>query len=78
MPRKRHPKPGDLTQLRSVLWATIVEIETLLDVRPASPELILRAAHALAQLGGVYTRLTESAELEQRIKALEEQARVQK
>jgi hypothetical protein len=75
MPRKRHPKPGDLTQLRSVLWATILEVEALLDARPPSPELVLKSAHALGQLGGVYTKLVESSELEQRIKALEERAR---
>jgi hypothetical protein len=74
MSRKRHPKPGDLTQLRRVVWGVILEIEALLDAQPVSPELILRSGHALAQLATAYTKLVESSELEQRIKALEEQA----
>jgi hypothetical protein len=78
MARKRHLKPGDLTQLRRVVWGVILEIEALLDAQPISPDLILRSGHALAQLAGAYTKLVESSELEQRIKALEEQARVQK
>lgn len=71
MARKRHRKPGDLTQLRAVLWRTILEVEALLDMRPPSNELVIKSAHALAQLAGSYTRLVETADLEARLQALE-------
>jgi hypothetical protein len=71
MARKRHHKPGNLTQLRRVLWDTILEVEALLDTRPPSNELVLRSAHALAQLAGTYTKLVETADLEERLAKLE-------
>ena len=71
MARKRYRKPGDLGQLRAVLWRTIVEVEQLLDTRPPGHELVLKSAHALAQLAGAYTRLVETADLEERIQRLE-------
>jgi hypothetical protein len=71
MARHRYRKPGDLTQLRAVLWRTILEVEALLDVRPPSNELVIKSAHALAQLAGSYTRLVETADLEARLQALE-------
>jgi hypothetical protein len=71
MARKRRSKPGDLAQLRAVLWQTILEVEGLLDTRPPSNDLVLRSAHALAQLAGTYTRLVETADLEKRLAALE-------
>jgi hypothetical protein len=80
-PRKRRAKPGDLAALRRVLWQTIVEVEALIesplvdddgDEDPrARHALVLKAAHALAQLSGAYTRLIEGGDLEQRITALE-------
>jgi hypothetical protein len=72
MARKYRPKAGDLTQLRSVLWRTIVEVEGLLDVRPLAPDVVLKSAHALAQLAGAYTRLVEAVDLEARLSALEQ------
>jgi hypothetical protein len=71
MARRRRGKPGDLVQLRAVLWRTICEVETLLDTRPPSNELVLKSAHALAQLAGAYTRLVETADLETRLATLE-------
>jgi hypothetical protein len=71
MARKRRSKPGDLAQLRAVLWQTILEVEGLLDTRPPSNDLVLRSAHALAQLAGTYTKLVETADLEKRLVALE-------
>jgi hypothetical protein len=58
--------------LQRVLWRTILQVEALLDVRPYAPELVLKAAHALAQLAGPYTRLLETADLEARLTALEQ------
>jgi hypothetical protein len=75
MPRKRYAKPGDLTQLRGVLWQQILDVRALTDNQPASPELVVRSAHALAQLAGVYTKLVESSELEERVRQLEVHAR---
>jgi hypothetical protein len=71
MARKRRHKPGDLTQLRAVLWRTIIEVEALLDTRPPSTEIVLKSGHALAQLAGAYTRLVETADLETRLATLE-------
>ena len=45
--------------------------EQLLDTRPPGHELVLKSAHALAQLAGAYTRLVETADLEERIQRLE-------
>jgi len=80
-PRKRRRKPGDLAALRRVLWSVIVEVEALMktplgdDDGEAAPRahqaLILKGAHALAQLSGAYTRVVEGGDLEQRIAALE-------
>jgi hypothetical protein len=72
MARIRRGKPGDLVQLRAVLWRTICEVEALLDTRPPSNELVLKSAHALAQLAGAYTKLVETADLERRLQALED------
>ena len=71
MARKRRRKPGNLDDLRRVLWAVILEVEALLDTRPPSHELVLKSAHALAQLAGAYRAATETANLEARIEALE-------
>jgi hypothetical protein len=71
MARKYRPKAGDLTQLRAVLWRTILEVEGLLDVRPPATDIVLKSAHALAQLAGAYTKLVETADLEERIQRLE-------
>jgi hypothetical protein len=80
-PRKRRRKPGDLAQLRAVLWQTILEVEALMeaplvdDYGEEDPRghqaLVLKAAHALAQLSGSYSRILESGDLERRIVALE-------
>jgi hypothetical protein len=71
MARKYRPKAGDLSQLRAVLWRCILEVEALLDVRPPSNDMVLRSAHALAQLAGTYTKVVETADLEKRLAALE-------
>jgi hypothetical protein len=71
MSRKRRIKAGNLADLQRVLWRTVVEVESLLDTRPPSNDLTLRAAHALAQLAGAYRALSDSIDLEKRIEALE-------
>jgi hypothetical protein len=71
MARKRRHKPGNLDDLRRVLWQVILEVEALLDTRPPSNELVLKSAHALSQLAASYRAVTESAALEARIEQLE-------
>jgi hypothetical protein len=71
MARKRHHKPGDLTQLRRVLWDMILQVEALHLGGEPPPELVLKCAHALSQLAGSYTRLAEAEELIPRIERLE-------
>jgi hypothetical protein len=71
MARKRYTKPGDLMQLRRVLWQEILDVRALTGGDAPAPELVLRSAHALSQLGAVYLKLTEAADLEKRIQALE-------
>lgn len=56
-----------------VLWRTIVEVDRLLDARPASNDLVLKSAHALAQLANSYASLTRATDLEARVKRLEEE-----
>jgi hypothetical protein len=72
MARKRRLKAGNLADLQQILWATVLEVERLLDTRPPSNELILRSAHALAQLAGSYTRVVDACDIVARLEALEE------
>jgi hypothetical protein len=71
MSRKRRIKAGNLADLQRVLWRTITEVEALLDARPPSTDLVLRAAHALVQLAGAYRGVVEMTDIEPRLKALE-------
>jgi hypothetical protein len=71
MRRKRHLKAGSLADLQRVLWRTVIEVEALLDARPVSSELTLKAAHGLAQLANAYKSVSEVADLEPRLRALE-------
>jgi hypothetical protein len=74
MSRKRYGKAGNLADLQKVLWHTVLEVEGLLDARPVSPDLTLRAAHALAQLANAYRSVSELADIEPRLAALEQAA----
>jgi hypothetical protein len=47
-------------------------VEGLLDARPPSNGLVLKSAHALSQLAGVYRSLTETVSIEECLTALEE------
>jgi hypothetical protein len=71
MSQKRRIKAGNLADLQQVMWRTIGEVEALLDVRPVSPDLTLRAAHALAQLGNAYKGMLE-IDIQARLLALEQ------
>ncbi len=67
--RLRRRKPGDLGQLRRVLWEVLLEAESL--ARTGSPEVRLKAMHALGTLSGSYLKALEAHELERRVQALE-------
>ncbi len=69
--RLHRRKPGNLGQLRSVLWQVLLEVETIATNPETGPGKKLRAAHALSSLAGSYAKIVESHELEQRISALE-------
>jgi hypothetical protein len=73
MLRKRRLKPGDLTDLRRVIWKTIVEVESLLEARPPSTDVVLKSAHCLAQLSMAYTKLLDETTFDERLTRLEQQ-----
>jgi hypothetical protein len=70
MARQRRPKAGSLADLQRCMWAMIRRVEALsTDAQP--PDRVLRCAHALSQLAATYTKLTETAILEERLNKLE-------
>jgi hypothetical protein len=71
MPRRRYGKPIDLMQLRAVLSQAILDTKRLTDVPEPAQELVLKVAHALAQLAGPYRQLLEASDLDARLTALE-------
>ncbi len=68
--RLRRSKPGDLGQLRRVLWRVLLEVEQIASSKSDNTEK-LRAAHALATLAGSYVKVLEMSSLETRLDALE-------
>lgn len=70
--RLRRRKPGDLNQLRAVLWNVLCEAEGLALDKTREAAERLRAIHALATLAGSYLKAVEAADLETRLKQLEE------
>jgi hypothetical protein len=70
-PRPRRRKPGDLAALKRVLWEVLTRAEAITTDPAMPPDLMLRGAHAVASLAGVYLRAVEAADLVPRIEALE-------
>ncbi len=66
---KRGTRPGSIRQVRLRLWWAIEEASMLLG--DADKDTRMRAISALSTAAGVYAKLTEAAELEDRLKALE-------
>jgi hypothetical protein len=64
--------PGTLRALQQKLWGAILWAETVLE-EADTPDLRLRAIHALAQAAGHYGKLLEVGELEARLQAVEAQ-----
>lgn len=73
--RLRRRKPGDMRQLRAVLWGVLLEVEGIATDEHADAADKLKAAHALASLSGSYTKVHETVDLEERLAALREEVR---
>lgn len=76
--RRRRRKAGDTAALRRVMWETILRTEEILIDPDATPEVVLRAANAIATLGGAYSNVTKAHEFEARLAELERRAEEQK
>lgn len=75
--RRRRRKPGDLRQLRAVLWEVLLEVEAIATGDEADTAEKIRAAHGLASLAGSYAKIVEAVDLDARITALEQAAEQQ-
>jgi hypothetical protein len=71
MARKRYLKPGDLMQLRRVLWQSILDTKAVTDRATATTEDVLKVGHCLAALANAYGKLVQESEWDERLKALE-------
>ena len=65
----RRRKPGDIGQLRRVLWGSLLEIEDLLS--SDDPTIKIKAAHALATLSGCYLKALDVGDLAVRLDRVE-------
>ncbi|WP_036258703.1 hypothetical protein [Meiothermus cerbereus] len=74
--RLRRRKPGDLGQLRAVLWGMLLEAEHIAQDRTLDENIRLKAISALATAAGAYLKATEQGDLENRLKALEERLKL--
>lgn len=68
---KRRQRAGDLQAARSKLWRAILRAEKVLVASDNTPEVTLKAVHAIAQSIGQYVKVHETGELEARLEALE-------
>jgi len=69
---KKGKKPGDFAALQRLVWRALVEASAVLtSTAEGSPELCLRAVHAIATCSGVYSKLMEVSDFEARLRALE-------
>ena len=66
----RRRKPGDIRQLRAVLWGSLIELETII-LGSDDPLLTIRASHALGTLAGSYVKCIEVADVTARLDAIE-------
>ncbi|WP_157202684.1 hypothetical protein [Calidithermus chliarophilus] len=70
--RLRRRKPGDLGQLRAVLWGMLLEAEAIAQDGAQDVHARLKAISALATTAGAYLKATEQGDLEARLQALEQ------
>ena len=71
--KKAKRKPPSIAEVSLVLWAAIQKAEALMDTAE-TPELALRCVHAISQAVASYCRIHETGELENRLRALEQQS----
>ena len=71
----RRRKPGDIGQLRTILWGVLLEVESIVK-SPTDDQTKLRAVSSLATAAGVYLQAIEVGELEKRLNRLEEKISV--
>ncbi|GIW28192.1 MAG: hypothetical protein KatS3mg070_1555 [Meiothermus sp.] len=70
--RLRRRKPGDLKQLKAVLWNVLIEAESIALDRTLEAATRLKAIHGLSTAAGTYLKTLELADLEARLEQLEE------
>lgn len=63
---------GSLEQLRRVLWGTIKRLQGIQKQHSNDIDVVVKTSHAISQLAGQYRYTTESADLEGRIEAIEQ------
>jgi len=66
----RRRKPGDIGQLRRILWGVLLQVEAEVHLSE-SVDTKLRAANSLAQLSGSYLKCIEIADIAARIERIE-------
>lgn len=66
---KKRRVRGSTKQLRGSVWRAVLRVEELLD--SDDPDMVLRAAHAMAALSRSYLAVVEETDLEARLTALE-------
>jgi hypothetical protein len=67
-PRRRS---GNLSALKVELWSAIRAVAVIVGDRYSGPELKLKAASTIATVGGVYLRILEGSDTENRVSAME-------
>jgi hypothetical protein len=67
-PRRRS---GNLSALKVELCSAIRAVAVIVGDRCSEPELKLKAASTIATIGGVYLRILEGSETENRVSAME-------
>lgn len=70
--RQRKRKPYSLQQLQVIMATAIRELETIYLNGKNESDQRIRAINSLASLCNSYTKLTETADLEERITKLEQ------
>jgi len=70
--RAERADPLEFFEVRQMLSGGLREVEAVMLQAPEdNPELKLKAAHALSQLAGQYTKLSEVGTLDDRMNAME-------
>ena len=70
--RRRRATAGDLEALRRELWYGLRRVGDVFDKPDATPDELCRAANALAAMSNAYRAVHSDAELEPRLRAVEQ------